>query len=99
YPSRAVGVKRGPGPPRPGVTVHTVGQEGPVILGVGGRPGDGRWLEGALRPRGLAVTVRSLEDALAPPPSETRVRPEVLVLHERRRREGLLDSLDPLHAA
>ena len=42
--------------------------------------------------------MRSLEDALAPPPSETRVRPEVLVLHERRRREDLLESLDRLHA-
>ena len=50
-----------------------------MILVVGGSPEDGRWLEDALKPSGLAVTVRSLEDALAPPPSETRVRPEVLV--------------------
>ena len=69
-----------------------------MILVVGGSPEDGRWLEDALKPSGLAVTVRSLEDALAPPPSETRVRPEVLVLHERRRREDLLESLDRLHA-
>jgi CheY-like chemotaxis protein len=69
-----------------------------VILVVGGSPEDGRWLEDALRPSGLAVTIRSLEDALAPPPSETRLRPDVVVLHERRRREDLLESLDRLHA-
>jgi hypothetical protein len=39
-----------------------------------------------------------LEDALAPPPSETRPRPDVVVLHERRRREDLLESLDRVHA-
>jgi CheY-like chemotaxis protein len=69
-----------------------------VILVVGGSPEDGRWLEDALKPSGLAVTVRSLEGALAPTPYEARLRPEVLVLHERRRREDLLESLDRLHA-
>jgi CheY-like chemotaxis protein len=69
-----------------------------VILVVGGSPEDGRWLEEALRPTGLPVTVRPLEDALAPPPSETRPRPDVVVLHERRRREDLLASLDRVHA-
>ena len=69
-----------------------------MILVVGGSPEDGRWLEDALKPSGLAVTVRSLEDALAPPASETRLHPDVLVLHERRRREDLLESLDRLHA-
>ena len=69
-----------------------------MILVVGGSAEDGRWLEDALRPSGLAVTVRPLEDALAPPASENRPRPEVVVLHERRRREDLLESLDRLHA-
>ena len=69
-----------------------------MILVVGGSAEDGRWLEDALRPSGLAVTVRPLEDALAPPTGENRPRPEVVVLHERRRREDLLESLDRLHA-
>jgi hypothetical protein len=69
-----------------------------VILVVGGSAEDGRWLEDVLRPSGLAVTVRPLEDALAPPAGENRPRPEVVVLHERRRREDLLESLDRLHA-
>jgi CheY-like chemotaxis protein len=69
-----------------------------VILVVGGSAEDGRWLEDALRPSGLAVTVRPRADALAPPAAENRPRPEVVVLHERRRREDLLESLDRLHA-
>jgi len=69
-----------------------------VILVVGGSAEDGRWLEDALRPSGLAVTVRPLEDALAAPAAENRPRPEVVVLHERRRREDLLESLDRLRA-
>ena len=69
-----------------------------MILVVGGSPEDGRWLEDALRPSGLPVTVRPLEDALAPRPAESRPRPDVVVLHERRRREDLLESLDRVHA-
>lgn len=70
-----------------------------MILVVGGSPEDGRWLEDALRPSGLAVKLRSLEEALAPPPDgEAPVRPDVVVLHERRRREDLLTSLDRLRA-
>jgi CheY-like chemotaxis protein len=69
-----------------------------VILVVGGSPEDGRWLEDALRPSGLTVTVRSLDDALAAPAAENRPRPDVVVLHERRRREDLLESLDRVHA-
>ena len=69
-----------------------------MILVVGGSPEDGRWLEDALKPSGLTVTVRSLEDALAPAPAPPRPRPDVVVLHERRRREDLLESLDRVHA-
>jgi CheY-like chemotaxis protein len=69
-----------------------------VILVVGGSPEDGRWIEDALRPSGLAVTMRPLEDALAPSAAGSRPRPDVVVLHERRRREDLLESLDRVHA-
>ena len=69
-----------------------------MILVVGGSPEDGRWIEDALRPSGLAVTMRPLEDALAPSAAGSRPRPDVVVLHERRRREDLLESLDRVHA-
>jgi CheY-like chemotaxis protein len=70
-----------------------------LILVVGGSPEDGRWLEDALRPSGLAVELRSLEEALAAPTDgRAPVRPDVVVLHERRRREDLLASLDRLRA-
>ena len=68
-----------------------------MILVVGGSTEDGRWLEDALRPSGLAVTVRSLEDA-RPRRRSHKLRPDVIVLHERRRREDLLASLDRLRA-
>jgi CheY-like chemotaxis protein len=69
-----------------------------MILVVGGSPEDGRWLEDALRPSGLPVTVRSLDDALAAGGGPDGRRPDVVVLHERRRREDLLESLDRLRA-
>ena len=69
-----------------------------MILVVGGSPEDGRWIEDALRPSGLAVTMRPLEDALAPSAAGSRPRPDVVVLHERRRREDLLESVDRVHA-
>lgn len=70
-----------------------------MIVVVGGSAEDGQWIEDALRPSGLPVSVRPLADVLAfrrPRPGSPR--PEVLILHERRRREDLLDSLDRLHA-
>lgn len=70
-----------------------------MILVVGGSPEDGRWLEDALRPSGLPVVVRSLDDALAPRPAlKQPIHPSVVVLHERRRREDLLASLERLRA-
>lgn len=70
-----------------------------VILVVGGSPEDGRWLEDALRPSGLSVTVCPLGDALASPTGERpRTHPDVVVLHERRRREDLLASLEQVRA-
>lgn len=70
-----------------------------MILVVGGSTEDGRWLEDALLPSGLAVRMRSLDEALAPPAEgETPLAPDVIVLHERRRREDLLASLDRLRA-
>jgi CheY-like chemotaxis protein len=69
-----------------------------LILVVGGSPEDGRWLEDALRPSGLTVKVLSLEEALAPHAGGEAARPDVVVLHERRRREDLLTSLDRLRA-
>lgn len=70
-----------------------------MILVVGGSPEDGRWLEDALRPSGLPIVVRGIDDALAPRDErERRPHPSVVVLHERRRREDLLDSLDRVRA-
>jgi hypothetical protein len=92
-------VKRHGGPAKGAVTVHTVSRENAVILVVGGSTEDGRWLEDALRPTGLPIVVRSLDDALAPRPAGERpIRPSVVVLHERRRREDLLASLDRVRA-
>lgn len=70
-----------------------------MILVIGGSPEDGRWLEDALRPTGLPIAVRGLEEALAPPREGKRpTRPAVVVLHERRRREDLLASLERVRA-
>ena len=84
-------------PGRPGDGSHWEGR-GRIDPGRGRVAQDGRWLEDALRPSGLAVAVRSLEEALAPPAGTTQLRPDVVVLHERRRREDLLASLDRLRA-
>jgi CheY-like chemotaxis protein len=66
-----------------------------LILVVGGSPEDGRWLEDALRPTGLPVVVLPLEEALAAGgAAQAGRRVDVVVLHERRRREDLLASLD-----
>ncbi|HUG52651.1 MAG TPA: PilZ domain-containing protein [Vicinamibacteria bacterium] len=66
-----------------------------MILVVGGCPEDGRWLEDALRPSGLPVAVLSLDQALALRSSGPgRIRPTVVILHERRQREDLLATLD-----
>jgi DNA-binding response OmpR family regulator len=70
-----------------------------LILVVGGSPEDGRWLEDTLRPTGLAVRVLPLDQALAAAgDADAPARPDVIVLHERRRREDLLDALDRLRA-
>lgn len=66
-----------------------------MILVVGGSPEDGRWLEDALRPTGLPIVVRPLDEALAAGGATgARPRVDVVVLHERRRREDLLAALD-----
>ncbi len=66
-----------------------------MILVMGGCPEDGAWLEDALRPSGLQVAVRPLADALPWGPGPV---PKVVVLHERRRRQDLLATLDRLRA-
>jgi CheY-like chemotaxis protein len=66
---------------------------------VGGSREDGRWLEDALRPIGLPVSVQTLAEALRPGrTARPSVHPDVVVLHERRRREDLLDALDRIRA-
>jgi len=64
---------------------------------VGGSAEDGRWLEDALRPLGLAIAVVPLETAIGAD-AGARAHPAVVVLHERRRREDLLAALDRIRA-
>jgi CheY-like chemotaxis protein len=66
-----------------------------LILVLGGSAEDGRWLEDALRPTGLVLSLASLDAALGATDART---PAVVVLHERRRREDLLAALDRLRA-
>lgn len=70
-----------------------------LILIVGGSTEDGRWLEDALRATGLPISVRSLEGVLGARNADSATLvPAVVVLHERRRREDLLDALERLRA-
>jgi CheY-like chemotaxis protein len=71
-----------------------------LILIVGGSAEDGRWLEDALRATGLPISVRSLESVLGArdQADSPGLVPAVVVLHERRRREDLLDALERLRA-
>jgi CheY-like chemotaxis protein len=76
-----------------------------MILVVGGSPEDGLWLEDALKPTGLPIAVRPLEEALASGGAprdgdnkDTGARMDVVVLHERRQREDLLASLERIRA-
>src|SRR5438105_10081356 len=86
-------------PPSAVVTGHTGWRRCVLILVVGGSPEDGRWIEDALRPSGLPIRVRPLAGALACEDGQPdTASPEVIVLHERRRREDLLASLDRLRA-
>lgn len=81
------------------MTVHTVDRGCALILIVGGSAEDGRWLEDALRATALPISVRSLDEVLdAGSGDAPALRPSVVVLHERRRREDLLDALDRVRA-